>query len=127
LHLGGRAAPRKDVAGFGQGRLPPAGIENRAASNASFAKGSATPRPPGGLRPDLAGGVDQRGPRTRFRKRACSPGSRKLPVNWVVTVDTPAFCTPRIAMHKCSASIMTAAARGFRMSSIAGLAWVVQW
>jgi len=31
-------------------------------------------------------------------ERSCSVASRKLPVNCVVTVDTPGFCTPRIDM-----------------------------
>jgi hypothetical protein len=35
-------------------------------------------------------------------------------VNWVVTVEVPDFCTPRIAMHMCSASIINAMPRGFR-------------
>src|ERR1700674_1246143 len=57
---------------------------------------------------------------TSLKKRTCSAGSsRNTPVNWVVTVETPCFITPRMAMHRCSASIITAAPRGFRFSSIA--------
>ena len=54
------------------------------------------------------------------QKRPCSSRSaRNMPVNWVVMVETPGFCTPRIAMHLCSASIITATPRGLRISSIA--------
>ena len=35
------------------------------------------------------------------------------------TVETPCFCTPRIAMHMCSASIITPTPRGLRFSWIA--------
>ena len=36
----------------------------------------------------------------------------KTPVNWVVTVERAGLWTPRIVMHWCSASIITATPRG---------------
>ncbi len=36
----------------------------------------------------------------------------KTPENCVVSVEAPAFCTPRIDMHMCSASSITATPRG---------------
>src|SRR4051812_26852419 len=57
---------------------------------------------------------------TSERNRVCSAGfSRKLPVNWFVTVVTPGLRTPRIDMHICSASSITATPRGLRISSMA--------
>ena len=59
-------------------------------------------------------------PRSMVMKRTCSFGSsRNAPVNCVVTVSAPGFSTPRSDMHMCSASIITATPRGFRISSIA--------
>src|SRR5690349_2512929 len=59
-------------------------------------------------------------PRSIVMKRTCSPGSsRNAPVKCVVTVSAPGFSTPRSDMHMCSASIITATPRGFRISSIA--------
>ena len=66
-----------------------------------------------------AGSTLQR-PRTIVMKRTCSVGSsRNEPVNCVVTVERPGFCTPRSDMHICSASSITATPRGLRISSIA--------
>ena len=53
-------------------------------------------------------------------KRTCSVGSSlNTPVKPVVSVETPCFWMPRMAMHMCSASIITATPRGFRCSSMA--------
>jgi len=54
-----------------------------------------------------------------FRKLVCSAGSfLKAPVKQVVDVVDPCFLMPRMAMHMCSASIITATPRGFNTSSI---------
>src|SRR5690606_25000717 len=51
--------------------------------------------------------------------RTCSSGwSRKAPVNVDVRVVEPCLRMPRMAMHICSASIMTATPRGFSTSWI---------
>ena len=52
--------------------------------------------------------------------RTCSAGSSlNMPVNRVVIVVEPCFRTPRIDMHICSASIITATPRGLSESLIA--------
>src|SRR5690606_38064494 len=51
-------------------------------------------------------------PRSILRNRACSSGCLKLPVSVVVRVVEPCLRMPRIAMHMCSASIITATPRG---------------
>jgi hypothetical protein len=51
--------------------------------------------------------------------RTCSAGSvLKAPVKVVVSVVEPCFWMPRMAMHICSASIITATPRGFSVSSM---------
>src|SRR5690606_26577044 len=58
--------------------------------------------------------------RTRLRKRAWSLAFvLKSPVKVVVSVVAPCFWIPRMAMHMCSASIITATPRGFSVSLIA--------
>src|SRR5262245_21164639 len=58
--------------------------------------------------------------RSMVKTRSCSLGlSRKMPVNWVVTVSEPCLRTPRMDMHICWASSITAQPRGRRYRSIA--------
>ena len=38
--------------------------------------------------------------------------SRKMPRTAEVTVTAPGFCTPRMVIHRCSASMMTMTPRG---------------
>jgi len=38
--------------------------------------------------------------------------SRKMPRTTEVTVTAPGFCTPRMVIHRCSASMMTMTPRG---------------
>lgn len=46
--------------------------------------------------------------RIMVKNRACSSGLSKRPVKRLVMVEAPCFCTPRMDMHICSASINTA-------------------
>ena len=58
--------------------------------------------------------------RSMVMKRTSWLGSsRNRPEKCVVTVSEPSLRTPRIDMHMCSASIITATPRGLRTSSIA--------
>src|SRR5690606_10813021 len=55
--------------------------------------------------------------RSMVMKRTCSSGwSRKAPVKVDVSVVDPCLRMPRMAMHICSASIITATPRGLRTS-----------
>jgi len=53
--------------------------------------------------------------RASWRVRA---SLRNRPRTADVTVSDPGFFTPRIVIHRCSASIITNTPRGFRASSI---------
>ena len=50
---------------------------------------------------------------------------RKAPVKADVVVTEFCFCTPRICMHMCAASMTTATPRGFRVFWIQSLIWTV--
>src|SRR5690606_30385112 len=66
--------------------------------------------------------------RIRAKKRSCSwRSSAKTPVKRWVTVDEPCFCTPRMDMHICSASSITAAPRGLLASLMASMIWAVRF
>ena len=50
---------------------------------------------------------------------------RNRPLTAEVTVEVPAFWTPRMAMHRCSASITTITPLGSRVSDRASATWAV--
>ena len=51
--------------------------------------------------------------------------SRKTPRTAEVTVRAPGLRTPRMVMHKCSASITTTTPRGSSVSARASAIWLV--
>jgi hypothetical protein len=50
---------------------------------------------------------------------------RNIPRTAEVTVSLPGFFTPRMLMHRCSASMTTKTPRGFNARSMASAIWVV--
>ena len=50
---------------------------------------------------------------------------RKMPRTAEVTVLAPGLRTPRIDMHRCSASITTITPRGSRLATSASAIWLV--
>ena len=65
----------------------------------------------GGKGHETSSALNARAPRAQ-RNRACSAGSvLNGPENCMVSVSAPGLRTPRIDMHMCSASIITAAPR----------------
>lgn len=60
------------------------------------------------------GSTDHR-PRIKAMASARVAGSRRLPRTALVTVFAPGLRTPRMDMHRCSASMTTIAPRGWRM------------
>src|SRR5262245_22759197 len=119
LNLLGRAARRKGRwIGHRWPPWPRAHARESDGSRAARTGRRWSPRQP---RPRETSEAFQRpSPRTSVMNRTCSAASsRNAPRKCDVMVSAPGFCTPRMDMQVCSASMSTATPRGLRISSMA--------
>ena len=72
-----------------------------------------------------AGAVNERSMK-RMASNRVAVLSRNRPRTAEVTVDEPGLRTPRIDMHRCSASMTTSTPRGWRVRSISSAIWAVR-